>query len=453
MNNELGTMLSLPLTLLFTISFFLIAWYRFRVGLFFLFLLLPTYLIRFHVGPVPSTLLEVMIGILLLVWIIREWQLARAKKDFFVRLTAPIRLLYTTHRSLAIALTLFLLGATISVYTAVHLRAAAGEWRAFFIEPVLLFFLLIVTVKNKKDRHAILLGLLLCGLITSFLSIYQHFTGFMVPWSFWQNRHTYRVTGWYGYPNAVGLGLAPLLPLAWYGLLENTKTRKQENKKTLTVFVFLFSCFFVLTATLALIFAKGVGPMIGALAGIGVILGGIKKIRPYLLTVGIIAIIGFCLLPSTNLFKQKLLAQSDSGKIRRDMWAETTEYLSHHPIAGTGLASYATRIWPYRINKHIEVFSLPHNLFLSIWVEIGLIGLMGFIWIIVWFYRVSIYAMIKNTRLGKQPDHIILALIASMTTIMVMGLVDTPYLKNDLVILFWVLPALLICSLPATSDT
>lgn len=135
------------------------------------------------------------------------------------------------------------------------------------------------------------------------------------------------------------------------------------------------------------------------------------------------------------------------------MWAETTEYLSHHPIAGTGLASYATRIWPYRINKHIEVFSLPHNLFLSIWVEIGLIGLMGFIWIIVWFYRVSIYAMIKNTRLGKQPDHIILALIASMTTIMVMGLVDTPYLKNDLVILFWVLPALLICSLPATSDT
>jgi len=53
----------------------------------------------------------------------------------------------------------------------------------------------------------------------------------MVPWEFWENRNTYRVTGWYGFPNAVGLFIAPLIPLSLYLLKKNIINLKKRNWK------------------------------------------------------------------------------------------------------------------------------------------------------------------------------------------------------------------------------
>ena len=128
--------------------------------------------------------------------------------------------------------------------------------------------------------------------------------------------------------------------------------------------------------------------------------------------------------------------QDRSGQIRLDMWAETIEFLKDNPIKGAGLASYKTLIYPYRIDKWIEVFHHPHNIFLTIWVNTGIIGLFGFTWIIVWFYRVGLMNLKK--------DKLIIFLLATITAFTTTGLVDSPYIKNDLAIFFWILPALLI---------
>ncbi|MEK7102236.1 MAG: hypothetical protein AAB912_01235, partial [Patescibacteria group bacterium] len=51
-----------------TVLYTILAIARFRWALFVLIALLPTYLIRFRLGPLPSTWLEVMIWIAVLVW-------------------------------------------------------------------------------------------------------------------------------------------------------------------------------------------------------------------------------------------------------------------------------------------------------------------------------------------------------------------------------------------------
>jgi O-antigen ligase len=142
------------------------------------------------------------------------------------------------------------------------------------------------------------------------------------------------------------------------------------------------------------------------------------------------------------------------------MWAETTEFLKAHPIAGAGLASYSQMIKPYRIDKWIEVFHHPHNIFLTMWVNIGLLGLFAFVWLLVWFFKSAICPDARsgsrtscrdnlqsaiNTERGTR-DKPTIYIMTSMTIIIVMGLVDSPYIKNDLAILFWLLPALLIIS-------
>jgi O-antigen ligase len=140
--------------------------------------------------------------------------------------------------------------------------------------------------------------------------------------------------------------------------------------------------------------------------------------------------------------------QDRSGQIRVAMWGEATEFLIAHPITGAGLASYAAKITPYHTlvnGEKIEIFSLPHNLFLSIYVNLGLLGLISFILIIYCYFKILISNFqfpISNKFSISQFPNFSIYLSASMLTLLVMGLVDTPYIKNDLAIFFWLLPAL-----------
>lgn len=353
------------------------------------------------------------------------------------------------HKTLCIATGLFILAASISVMVSIHTRAALGEWKAFYIEPILLFLLLIIefthrTPQNSQNRtekitYTLLSPLILLGLITTILALYQHATGWMVPWDFWENRNTYRVTGWYGFPNGVGIFLAPLIPLAIYTAISMIKKIRTNTLLSKEFFLMSTSVIFLLTAPFAILFAKSTGAVIGVVAGVGTLLLWYKKTRVPTIVAGIMGGIILFLLPNQNAIKQELLAQDRSGQIRVQMWGEAVQYLTEHPVTGAGLASYQTRIYPYRIDKWIEVFHHPHNIFLSMWMNLGVLGLFAFVWLLVWYIRVCLHER-------KQPHAatIIPFLLATMGVWLTTGLVDTPYSKNDWSIFFWLLIALLI---------
>ena len=75
------------------------------------------------------------------------------------------------------------------------------------------------------------------------------------------------------------------------------------------------------------------------------------------------------------------------------------------------------------------------------WVNTGLLGMLGFIIIIIALFKTG-FSKIGNWKLeiGNSGPFI----IASMVVIITMGLVDSPYIKNDLAMLFWLLPAMLV---------
>ena len=391
-----------------------------------LFLLLPLYLIRFTIGPLPSTLLEILIWVILATWM-WKWRGKFNKLKYLVK----------TNKSLFIFSAIFLAAATISIFTSVDVRAAAGQWKAFYIEPFLIFLVLITTIKQKKDAELILTALLTCGFVTSLLAIYQHFTGWLVPHAFWENRQTYRVTAWYGFPNGVGLFLAPLVPLAIY----KVKTLWQTKS-----FPFWLSLTFIPCALLATWHARSTGGLIGVAGGLGFLLLMYKKTRWPAVAVGILGLLVLFSLPANNPIKQELLLQDRSGQIRVHIWNETAQLLRDRPLAGAGLASYSERIKPYHTTVNgegIEIFHHPHNIFLTMWVNIGLLGLVGFVGILVWFYYVG-FLHIRN--------QYVVFLLAATTTLLVTGLVDSPYIKNDLALLFWLLPALLLSTIDRKKD-
>ncbi len=426
--------------ILFTIIFFSLTWKRFHWGLFFFFLLLPTYLLRFQIGSVPSTILEIMILCLVGTYILKE------RIYFF----SWVKNLFKTQKLLFFGILLFFIGATLGLFVATDLQKGLGEWKAFYIEPLLFFFVITAYVSQQEKKkniieNYILLPLLICGIGTSILAIYQHFTGWMVPHAFWANRHTYRVTGWYGFPNAVGLFLAPLFVFAWYFLQEKWKNPQKKSVSG------IISLLFILTAPFALLFAKGSGPILGMLVGFGFLFFLLKKTRVFIITLGILGFLTLVFAPLPSTLKQELFFQDRSGQIRVSMWKETKNLLSDSPIFGAGMASYDEKIIPYHTlvnGEKIEIFHHPHNIFLTLWVNTGIIGLAGFFCILLWCF-IQVY---KHTQpagwstQGSTKSTLGLSafVLSGVITILVMGLVDSPYIKNDLAIVFWIFPALII---------
>jgi len=384
------------------------------------FSLLPTYLIRFDIG-VPTTVLELLFFVVIFFWL----------KENGLSVFGKIKQVFRKYTTLSVATSLFLLAATISILSATEVRAALGEWRAFYVQPIILAAILATTKLEKKHKHYMFFGLIISGLAVSLLSIYQHFTGWMVPHAFWANRDTYRVTAWYGFPNGVGIFLAPLIPLALYLVVEHFK------KKNV---LFYTSLLFIPLALLAILYAKSTGALIGVLGAIGLLLLFYKKTRIAALSLGIIGLISILLLPAQNPIRQELLFQDRSAQLRLDMWNETFHFLRDHPIAGTGIASYEEKIYPYRKDKWIEVFHHPHNLLLTIYVNTGLLGILSFLTLVVGIFASQYHYFKKHKQLPLAHYF----LLASFAAILVMGIVDSPYIKNDWAFFFWMIPGLLL---------
>jgi O-antigen ligase len=120
--------------------------------------------------------------------------------------------------------------------------------------------------------------------------------------------------------------------------------------------------------------------------------------------------------------EDQLLFKKWSGQVRLVMWKETQTMLADHPVFGAGLGNYPTAIVPYHNATWMEIFQYPHNILLNLWSETGLLGVVAFGWILWTWWR--------QGRVTTLPV---------MTALLVHGLVDVPYFKNDLAVTFWIL--------------
>ena len=386
--------------------------------------ILPTYLVRFSIPipgthiALPTTLLEVVFWIVFFSWLTTNGR----EKDAWRSLdhwAAPI--------------TLFIVGATIGFIISPNILGALGLWRAYVLEPILFFVMFTDVLTKQKRGGAVLAALGTTLAVVGVIACVQKITGIGIPLA-WQAVATRRVTAFYGFPNAIGLFAAPVTVLmaGWTLALATDKDNRRKIFSILTLVA-------TILGVCGIIFAVSQGAMVGAAAGL-ITLGLIdKRTRPWTLGVIIAACIAtMTVRPIRDEISILASLRDDSGSVRQIIWKETAAMLADHPVFGAGLDSYRERILPYHETKYIEIFMYPHNIILNFWSETGLIGLVGFFWIVIMFF-VTTVRLLKKKNAAVWPTG---ALIAAMVALLVHGLVDVPYFKNDLAILFWIIVGL-----------
>lgn len=383
---------------------------------------LPLYLVRFSVGPLPSTLLEGMILILFLVWAIEKKGIAGILKFINEKVSEASR----QEKALYIFLYLFVMSATVSIAFSPEPRAALGVWRAYFIEPALFFVVFIDTVTTRHQVMRLLGASIFSGVFIAVVAVYQRITGWNIPVPWIEER---RATSIYPYPNAVGLYLAPIVWLA----LGRARIFFQEKKNLQTI---LF-CSAALFMVVSIYFSKTEAGLVALLATAGAF-GLLWSTRTRIITFVIIVFGALVLFSSPAIsgpVTEKLFLRDWSGKVRIKTWKETAEMLKDHPLTGAGLAGYQKTFEPYHTRRYIEIFLYPHNIILNFWSETGLYGLISFSLVCA-----AAFILLRSSARASPKNRLFTYIIgAALATILIHGIVDAPYFKNDLSLFFWAL--------------
>ena len=380
-------------------------------GLYIILATIPAFLLRTQIFFIPTTWLELAIYAVVLISIIKHIQNNTLEAHFY----------YILHKAkpYIIPITILILSVLVSVLISKNQTSALGILKAWFFNPLLFGIIFLDACQTENNRTAFIFFLsvsawpiIIYGLIEYILGINMIIPG--------------RLDSFFNSPNYTAMYLAPMMILIAGWII----------KKKRGIAVVYFSVWLVFSLTVVFL-TKSFGGWFGLLGGILFLAFFLSKI-----TLKKTAIFGFCLIIAALLmfwFHQKSSThynpfwQANSLKTRREVWSNSLKMLGQNPILGIGLADFETDYYNFimrqpKSERPIEnKVPQPHNIFLSFWLETGLIGLAAFLWIILIFFQQAF----------KSPNA--LPISAAMTALLLHGLVDTPYFKNDLSLLFWFL--------------
>ena len=437
--------LQLSILILGLISLSYLSWRRLDLGVYLVIFSLPLYLLRLKIFFVPTTVLELMIYAVFLVWLLKKLIISR--EDDLVRGRLP--------GSFYIPILLLLLGCLISTLASSDIRMSLGILKGWFIDPILLFLVITNWIKTKEQVKNILIISIASGIFIGLAGIFY----WLFP-SFEGVTYDMRLKEFYLSPNHLAMTLAPILLIA-YGFFLNGLAKKYSIREK------IFWVFSFLIISIPLYLTYSYGAWLGIAAGIIFISfcffqklkniqeGGIPECRlhnvPKIIPIVIITCLFFTAVFSSQLKAekfQKIFDERSSFNSRIMIWQASLTILKDHSILGIGPGNFQEYYLAYQIKfpPYLEwAVPQPHNLFLAFWLQCGLIGFIGFIWIIILFFKKGFKILNEGENMYPrlQVKFIACILISQMIYILIHGLVDTPYWKNDLSVMFWVMVGLM----------
>jgi putative inorganic carbon (HCO3(-)) transporter len=376
--------------------------------------LAPAYVVRWHLGPLPTTLLENAV-LLTIAAFIAEAVVARRA----IAWRGPV----------LIPAALFLVAGAISVVVAPDRRAALGLFRAYLIEPIAFGIVVLNVVDSGRRALSVVAGLASVALVAGIAN------GAVVAVAL---RHpAYDVLNTppvviYNTANAVALYMVPLLAVA--GAVALHSPGRRERVGAVAFLVLGVAC-------VLLSFSRG-----GYLALAVVVLGlALSHRRRWLLLIGgiVVAVVLLQVPAFGHRVQAELNLSSPQNTLvgRFHLWSAAFQMLRHHVLFGAGLSGFAALIAPYWNPTHSDRFTYPHNILLNFWSETGLLGVVAFGVILA----VAIVCAWRGWHTAEPEWRAIhLGVLLALVAVIVHGLVDVPYWKNDLALEFWTLVGLVL---------
>jgi len=372
---------------------------------------MPLYVVRWHYGALPTTLLETLILITVALYVI-----ARLREGTW----RPVRSPYD------IPIILLLVAGAISVVVAADHRAALGLYRAYFLEPVAIFYVGIDLLQSSDHMLRAAAAFAIGSSSFAVVNLAVFARAFVA--------HAVNVgsapNAFYGDANYVAMYLEPPVALAAGFLIFGSTPRTK----------LLGGAWLAVTGSaLAVMFSKG--SYVALLALVIIVLLTAPRWRLPILGAVVLAAIAATQIP---LFMARLATIQPSLNGRQELFGAALGMIRDHPVLGLGLGGFT-----YRFRGTTpEIY--PHDIWLTFWVELGVLGVVAF-GVILFGLLWSGWRAWPAARGWNRP--LLWGVLTALVVWTIHGFVDSPYWKNDMSVEFWALAALQVTSLRSLRET
>src|SRR5579875_3352365 len=447
--SRLNPLLSLP----FLVIFAVLCWFRLPFALALLPLSLPYYLLqKVVVSHYRFSLVEVALFVCVVVALLQmllrrnSWPAWSELRDRWGPFLIPI--------------VVFFVAAAISIVIAYNRTAAARAFRQEVFDPLLYVMLAFIYLRSRQDLTRLLGGLFGAGLVIALLGLAQYF---LFKNTLVLEDGVRRVHTVYGSANSIGLlfdyTLPPFLALA----LARASWKKRGLALVLCVPV-----------VLTLYLTQSLGAWIAiALAALFIVIFSMRS-RKALLIGSCVVVVALAVV--LGVFHSSVVTRISDWHANPQGYSTTTKRLylwetALHMIHDRPLLGYVLDNWLCYYSKNTlcnghgklphywilkdpvthaptglseePTLSHPHNIFLQIWVSMGIFGLLAFVAVLVLFYWLfaRILARLRSPGIenAEQLRWMTVGVGAAMLAALVQGMVDSSLLEQDLAFCFWTL--------------
>ena len=307
-------------------------------------------------------------------------------------------------------LALFLLAALLSLVVTEYPLLSVRELRALIFEPVL-FFWLLHTLRGSPPMA--LAGFLAGATATAIAAIVQVPTGIGGTAA----EGVLRAQAWYPSANHLALMLGRAWPFLVAGALAGR------------TWIWLPAAL----VGLALLLTFSTGGWLGASAG-GLVVVALMSRRQLALRLGgaaAVALLAVSALAIAGVLPERLNPLRQTGGFRLELWISSLAMIRDHPILGVGLDNFTYLYQQLYLREGAAAepnLSHPHNWFLHVWLELGIVGLIAFVWLLTRFWRRA---------WPSSRSWMVAGAMGAMVDLLVHGFIDNSYFLVDLAFLFW----------------
>lgn len=308
------------------------------------------------------------------------------------------------------------------------------------MEGLFIYFVFIESMQTKRRLRIFLAILFISASVMSFDGVFQYLARFDFI-----HHHPVtdgRITGPFKHANDFGGYLVMLLPLIaslsvffrWQHTPQGSLLGASVNQ-----WGFLSTKYFRYCMTglfLMAVFSLGVTFSRGAWLAfiVGMIVLGLKRPKVLLLTF-------FLLFVFVTVFVPKMMAERTTNIVssildsssRGIYWTSAMNLIVKSPFIGHGLNAYT----PAAEANNLKWQGYPHNCFLQMLAEVGLFGLVSFIWIFLRLFRQA-WRRVTNIQDLFSKD-VVWGAAAGLTAFMVHSFFDTSMYSGQLSSLMWLI--------------
>jgi len=271
-----------------------------------------------------------------------------------------------------------------------------------------------------EEKIRLIQTIVLASFIISLLAIYQYFFGFRHLLSYLSKQglsdsftldyiNRRRVFFPFVTPNLLGGYLVMIIPL----LLIN------KNRS-----------WFIIPVSIALLLTRSLGALLSILLASVIyfyLQDRLKRRREIYVLLGLLLVIGFVFIARSVTQKQHL-QPIFSTLMRINYWKDSLRIIKARPLIGVGLGNF-----------NLIQSRYAHNSYLQIWAEIGILGIVSILWLIIAWFKTAV----KNIKIFPN-DKIMASLITANTAFLIHNLVDFSFFLPEVSLIWWVILGVLI---------